>query len=209
MAQPLPYEWWKIKGFPAQTNKWHEADEWQMFRPKKPYLLQGGRWIYDPTISLRPTIEMNWQTDDAATTCHACPDNWASIPLPYICNDGSAAPCDDDNYAFQTGYAGYPGFQGKRQEQGNRNCLICPPGMDTGDANHLDLRINKVATATCPRSHPFAVSTGDSMPFYGRYCCKNNNTRINAYVQHASITDVCDDYIDCPSVFDDSMLQTL
>ena len=36
---------------------------------------------------------------------HACPDNWASIPLPY------------DNNAWQTGYAEYPGFQGKRQEQ--------------------------------------------------------------------------------------------
>ena len=51
--------------------------------------------MYDPTISLRPTVEMNWQTDDAAITCHACADNWASIPLPYIWGDGSAAPCAD------------------------------------------------------------------------------------------------------------------
>ena len=75
--------------------------------------------------------------------------------------------------------------------------------MDTGDANHLDLTINKITVATCPRSHPFAVSSKDTAPFYGRYCCKTDDKRVNAYVQHDTIADVCSDYIDCPSHFDD------
>ena len=201
------YEWWKIKGYPSRKNEWHEVDEWHMQGPQKPYYMESGRWVYDATVSQYPQTDMSWTAEaETATTYSNCPDNWASIPLPFICNDDSTSgsECPDNNRVWEEGYENYPGFDGSRSSQGNRNCLICPPGMDTGDANHLDFDIIKATAATCPASHPYAVSTRDSVPFYGRYCCATNETRINPYVQHETIENVCNNYVDCPSLFDSS-----
>nr|WP_292968370.1 hypothetical protein [Allomuricauda sp.] len=207
------YEWWKIADYPATDNAWHEVDEWHVSGPEKPYYLSDGVWVYDPTVSQHPIVDMSWQVNDGgAQSCHVCPDNWASIALPFTCEDTavSGAECPAQKRVWENGYKDadnvivYPGFDGKRLEAGNRNCLICPPGMDTGDANHLDYSQAKASTSSCPRSYPFAVSTKSSAPFYGSHCCKTDTNRINAYVQHASIDAVCDEYIACPSLFDNN-----
>jgi len=188
------YEWWKINAYPPQGIEWHEVNEWLVKKPLEPYFVtDDGMWKYNPTVDFRPAIAHNWQTDNFATECYKCPDNYASIPL------------DEDNYEVgdeNLGYGAFPPQDSTRVLTNNRNCLVCPPGYDTGVANHLSIGISRSVAEECPYAYPFAFSTKDSAPYYGGYCCNNDEKRINPYWFHQTASDGCDNYVRCNSVFD-------
>jgi len=187
------YEWWKVNGYPTEGATWHEVNEWLVKKPLEPYQLNSdGVWEYNPTIPMNPVIAHNWVTNEYATSCANCPDNYASIPLAAENNNtGDAA-------------LGYPGFpdDSTRVRTNNRNCLVCPPGYDTGVADHLQVGISRSVQEECPYDYPFAFSTKDHAPYYGSYCCKNEAKRINPYMFHTTASDGCDDYVRCTSEFD-------
>ena len=187
------YEWWKVNGYPTEGATWHEVNEWLVKKPLEPYQLNSdGVWEYNPTIPMDPVIAHNWVTNEYATSCANCPDNYASIPLAAENNNtGDAA-------------LGYPGFpdDSTRVRTNNRNCLVCPPGYDTGVADHLQVGISRSVQEECPYDYPFAFSTKDHAPYYGSYCCKNEAKRINPYMFHTTASDGCDDYVRCTSEFD-------
>ena len=99
---------------------------------------------------------------------------------------------------------GYPGFpdDSTRVRTNNRNCLVCPPGYDTGVADHLTVGISRSVQEECPYDYPFAFSAKDHAPYYGSYCCKNEAKRINPYMFHTTASDGCDDYVRCTSEFE-------
>ena len=179
------YEWWKIEGYPlTEDNKWHEVDEWQVLGPLLPYYKdETGHWKYDSLRSLRPSLDPGWQQGaQVQLGCHACPDNWASVPLTQ----------NDTRY-------GYPALT-KRSPAGNRNCLICPPGYDTGDANHISggaTPLDGGGLQECPVQFPFAFSTKEKAPYYGSHCCNEKVDRVGDAFSYAFFYDTAEEA--CPS----------
>ena len=176
------YEWWRIKGYPPTGNKWHEVDEWQALGPLLPYFKDNtGHWKYDSLRSLRPTMDPGWIAGQQVQTgCAKCPDNWASVPL--------AQP--DSRYpTIQT-----------RATEGNRNCLICPPGYDTGDADHISggaTPLDGGGLQECPVKYPYAFSTKEKAPYYGSHCCNEKVDRIGDAFSYAYFYDTAEEA--CPS----------
>ena len=184
------YEWFKINNYPPQTLEWHEANEWIVKSPLPPYeLTEEGIWRYNPTISQAATVDHEWVKNDYATECSLCPDNFASIPL------------DESNYLVGDENLKYKGFpvEGTRSLTNNKQCLVCPPGYDTGSSNHLLVGVTTSVAEECPEAYPYAFSVKDKKPFYGSHCCKTEMKRINSYYFHANPEDGCDDYVPCNS----------
>ena len=187
------YEWYKVTGFPSVGSVWHEANEWLVKVPERPYYLNDdGQYMYNPTRSLRPVIDMGWLKDDYAVTCHKCPDNFASIPLA------------QDNFQVGDLQHGYGGFDldSTRVLQNNKNCLPCPPGYDTGRADHLHTGISRSIQEECPAEYPFAFSTKTHAPFYGSYCCRSDAKRVSPYHFYDSPSDACDEFVACNSKYE-------
>lgn len=191
--QVYEYEWWKVNGYPPAGNEWHEVNEWLVKKPLEPYF-QGsdGAWVYNPNVALDAVVDMQWKKDDFSLSCNECPDNFASIPLA------------EDNYEsgdLELGYGGFASIS-TRAVTNNRQCLVCPPGYDTGTADHLRVGISKSPLEECPSAYPFAFTTKEFSPFYGSYCCKTDERRIDAYYFHAKPEDACFDFIRCNSIVD-------
>ena len=190
LTEPVfEYEWWRIKGYPtANVDLWHEVDEWQTQGPLLPYYKDGsGHWKYDSLRSLRPSLDPGWvEGKQVQTDCEPCPDNWASIPLTQNnSKDG------DPRY-------GYPALPA-RSTGGNRNCLICPPGYDTGDADHISGGATPATGGLqeCPVQFPFAFSTKEKGPYYGSHCCNEKVDSIGDAFSYAYFYDTAEEA--CPS----------
>ena len=147
-----PYEWWKIPYYPSPFNEWHDVDEWVMgMKGPRPMYYQDTQnmWLFDSMINLDPVVDVYDSPvfDSHTTSCFDCPDNWASVPF-------------DDTYNYGDKLNRFPSFNGtERIKSGNKNCLICPPGYDTGAANHLVADTVDVADTgnlpRCPVNNPF------------------------------------------------------
>ena len=202
------YEWWKVKGFPGDVYDWHEVNEWQVKAPKKPYYKKNNIWFYNPMIDTAPTEDPGWGAqDDYYTDCHKCFDNWASIPLANKCSDcvnsnlcTATENCPAGNLLWQVGDQrigyDYPAM-GDRSGAGNRNCLACPPGYDTGVANHLSGGDTPTTGGIkeCPIKFAYAFSTKGTEPYYGSHCCKEkvdtNNDRFGLSTFYNSEVEAC------------------
>ena len=184
-----PYEWWKINGYPTQEPYvWHEVNEWLVDAPERPYFMDlNGKWHYSPTRSLQPIQNIAWQPQEYSKSCQACPDNFASIPL-----------AQDHLQNPDSRYGNFPN-DAYRSIAGQTNCLICPPGYDTGKADHLKTGISRTPSERCPTNYPYAVSSKEYAPYYGSYCCESNDRRINPYYFHENIDEACENYIRCQS----------
>ena len=185
------YEWWRIKGYPkeaSQMDEWHEVDEWHVLGPLLPYFKDNtGHWKYDSLRSLRPTLHPGWAAGkQVQTSCEKCPDNWASIPLSI------------DKYLTGDDRYGYPALPA-RSTGGNRNCLICPPGYDTGDADHISGGPTPATGGLqeCPIQYPYAFSTKEKSPYYGSHCCNEKIDRVGDAFSYAYFYDDPQDA--CPS----------
>ena len=190
LTEPVfEYEWWRIKGYPtANVDLWHEVDEWQTQGPLLPYYKDGsGHWKYDSLRSLRPSLDPGWvEGKQVQTDCEPCPDNWASIPLTQ-----NNSKIGDPRY-------GYPALPA-RSTGGNRNCLICPPGYDTGDADHISGGATPATGGLqeCPVQYPFAFSTKEKAPYYGSHCCNEKVDSIGDAFSYAYFYDTAEEA--CPS----------
>ena len=200
------YEWWKIAGFPSTGYEWHEINEWQVMAPLPAYYLDGnGKWQYDSMRSLKPQVNLNWAVPKQVQTgCAKCMDNFASIPLSLECTDPaySAADCPDGQLLHQVGDTregyNYPAM-GNRGAA-NRNCLSCPPGYDTGIADHInggDSPSDYNGMQECPIDYPHAFSTKEQAPYYGSHCCNEAVDRIGDQFSYSYFYDTAEEA--CPS----------
>ena len=175
------YEWWKIASFPSEDKEWSEVNEWQIMHPEPAYYLDDtGHWQYDSMKSLKPAINPGWAAPQHVHTgCASCPDNYASVPLSLECTEEgkTADECTAGNLLHEVGDTregyNYPGM-GNRATQGNRNCLACPPGYDTGNADHHASELGDLSTGPlheCPIAFPYAFSVSETAPMYGSHCC--------------------------------------
>jgi hypothetical protein len=178
------YEWWKIAGFPAEIDQWHEVNDWAVLAPLTAYYMDStGHWRYDSQRSLKPQRDPGWAPPKKGenTECNLCPDNFASIPYSLECTvDGkSIGDCPVNKLLHQVGDKregyNYPAM-GNRLLEGNRNCLACPPGYDTGLVSHLEAGDTPATNGLqeCPITYPYAFSTKQFAPYYGSHCCKEN-----------------------------------
>ena len=170
------HEWWKIRGYPPAVNTWHEVDEWVVnVKAPTPMYKQDSttkKWVYDSTTTTEPTVTTLSENSGIQTSsCYDCPDNWASVPFDTTHSNGDV-------------YDRYPSFKSGtnmlRGVTGNRNCLICPPGYDTGVADHLSGATSSNSIddlgnlGMCPSGRPYArkssVASG-STDTGASYCC--------------------------------------
>jgi hypothetical protein len=200
------YEWWRIAGFPSTVYEWHEVNEWQVMAPLPAYYLDGsGHWHYDSMRSLKPQVNLNWAVPkQVQTDCPKCMDNFASIPLSLECTDPaySAANCPSGQLLHQLGdtRVGYDYPPMGNRGASNRNCLSCPPGYDTGVADHInggDAPSDRNGMQECPINYPHAFSTKEQAPYYGSHCCNEAVDRIGDQFSYSYFYDTAEEA--CPS----------
>ena len=159
-------------------------NDWAVLAPLTAYYMDStGHWRYDSQRSLKPQRDPGWAPPKKGenTECNLCPDNFASIPYSLECTvDGkSIGDCPVNKLLHQVGDKregyNYPAM-GNRLLEGNRNCLACPPGYDTGLVSHLEAGDTPATNGLqeCPITYPYAFSTKQFAPYYGSHCCKEN-----------------------------------